>query len=532
MSEVEELLDLLGDIKPVVDNPAGLMHNYMARKPYNVVGQIIDCLARDELSVVYDPMAGSGTVVIEAAKRGKIAIGVDVNPIAELIARVSLTEWDVGLVRDAILSFLNRLAPLNEELYGITVGNESGLIERCHFCWDDERLRPEEFWFKPRKANGKYAARRKVVADEAFVSAYESFAGYAPHNIENFRLIPNTRIAIPDGRTSFDYFCSRNLRFLDEAIGVLREFDGVYGFEALELLISSSINLIKISDKKASSQIPFWIPKKNVTSRNAFLVMEKKAKAVLEGLAFCQGEVQSHYSAGAFNPHNKASYFYCCPAQSVPISQLPDCAVDLVITDPPYTDQVPYMEYSQLASGLMGYEIDSSLEGELVVTDAPSRKKGVEEFRETFREIIRRTNRSMKPGAYFAMFYHSFDLSSWDDIITLMAEEGFRYCNQIPIAAPRKSFKTVMSPGRTLNGNYLVLFVKDEKAVVNRFEGTVKEAEELARRKAAEILARHETHTLQTVYDEGLLKDAVEVGYLSVLAKSHKTFQEFLPLVD
>ena len=40
---------------------------------------------------VLDPFCGSGTVLLEAALRGHLAIGVDVNPLARLLSRVKTT---------------------------------------------------------------------------------------------------------------------------------------------------------------------------------------------------------------------------------------------------------------------------------------------------------------------------------------------------------------------------------------------------------------------------------------------------------
>lgn len=50
----------LKDLKPVVDNPGGFIHNYMARKPYNVVAALIDCFSNPG-ATVYDPMFGLNT---------------------------------------------------------------------------------------------------------------------------------------------------------------------------------------------------------------------------------------------------------------------------------------------------------------------------------------------------------------------------------------------------------------------------------------------------------------------------------------
>lgn len=44
---------------------------------------------------VFDPFAGSGTTLVEAAKAGSAVVGIDVNPVATLVQRQALQAWDV-----------------------------------------------------------------------------------------------------------------------------------------------------------------------------------------------------------------------------------------------------------------------------------------------------------------------------------------------------------------------------------------------------------------------------------------------------
>lgn len=45
---------------------------------------------------VFDPFAGSGTTLVEAAKAGASVIGFDINPVATLVQRQALASWDEG----------------------------------------------------------------------------------------------------------------------------------------------------------------------------------------------------------------------------------------------------------------------------------------------------------------------------------------------------------------------------------------------------------------------------------------------------
>jgi len=41
----------------------------------------------------WNPMAGSGTTLVEAVLAGRNAMGIDLDPLAVLIAQIKSTEW-------------------------------------------------------------------------------------------------------------------------------------------------------------------------------------------------------------------------------------------------------------------------------------------------------------------------------------------------------------------------------------------------------------------------------------------------------
>ena len=80
-------------------------------------------------------------------------------------------------------------------------------------------------------------------------------------------------------------------------------------------------------------------------------------------------------------------------------------------------------------------------------------------------------------------------MKAWSEILKTMQKHGLAYCGQIPSATPRKSFKTIMTPKGTLDGNYIIVFQKRETIESPQFSGTVDEARELAIKCAERIIA-------------------------------------------
>lgn len=519
--DVDEKLSVIKELKPIVDNPAGFMHNYMARKPYNVVSEIIKRFC-PENGCVYDPMFGSGTTIIEASKLGRKAIGTDINLLAYKLCKTSLTRWDLDKVARTIDSFCKDVRSLCSPLYMHIEDEETRILERCHFDRCGTELVPTMYWYKL-QINGKLTGRKKAVASNAFIEQYKIYEHSEKHNIEDIALIPNSRIAIGPNATVYSYFCNRNLIAMDRILGILRSYQNSYCYDILELLVSSAINLIKLSDKKASSQMPYWLPKKDVTSRNAVMIIEQKAAAFKEGLVYLCEKCRSFVDEDDIILKNM-------PAQNISLELLPNESIDLILTDPPYTDQVPYLEYNQLWYKVMGWNgfTDESLDAELVVSDAPSRKKDADDFNHIFEAILSRISPALKTNGYFIMFYHSFDLKSWSKILKTMQEHGLAYCGQIPSATPRKSFKTIMTPKGTLDGNYIVVFQKRTTIEHPEFEGTVDEAKKLAIECAERIITTRKEVTSQDLYDYGMLKDSFECGYLQILSTQYRSFVDVI----
>ena len=83
--------------------PATYVHKWWARRLGSVFRGVLlsaaparptRAAAPLEGLVVYDPFAGSGTTLVEAAKLGASVVGRDINPVATLTQRQSLQRWD------------------------------------------------------------------------------------------------------------------------------------------------------------------------------------------------------------------------------------------------------------------------------------------------------------------------------------------------------------------------------------------------------------------------------------------------------
>jgi putative DNA methylase len=72
--------------------------------------------------IVYDPFAGSGTTLVEAAKLGATVVGRDINPVATLTQRQALQRWDMDLLAKHFAAIERACQSDIDELYRTAKG--------------------------------------------------------------------------------------------------------------------------------------------------------------------------------------------------------------------------------------------------------------------------------------------------------------------------------------------------------------------------------------------------------------------------
>src|SRR5438874_12939771 len=106
---------------------AYLIHKYWSRKPANVIRALLQQYTTPE-SLVLDPFCGSGVTLIEALKLGRRAIGIDINPAAALLSRVSTRCHNLSMIQQAWERILQKWKPLCLKAYNTSVGKQ---VKHC-----------------------------------------------------------------------------------------------------------------------------------------------------------------------------------------------------------------------------------------------------------------------------------------------------------------------------------------------------------------------------------------------------------------
>jgi DNA modification methylase len=93
------------------------LHLYPARMIPQIAGRLIQENS-SEGQIVLDPFCGSGSVLVEALILGRNALGIDVNPLAIMIARaktIAIDPLDLNRAADRLLGNIQKKISLNRE---------------------------------------------------------------------------------------------------------------------------------------------------------------------------------------------------------------------------------------------------------------------------------------------------------------------------------------------------------------------------------------------------------------------------------
>ena len=305
---------------------------YWGRKPIEVV----DGLINEDDHVIVDPFGGSGSMVLEAPRKGKRAVYADINPYAWLIAHVQIAGADSAEFNTAAGRVVRRAR------------NIEGLIRR--------RTLPND-WLR-------YSNSASFIKRRNFDRVYQFFPR------ENFRKL----LAL--------------LRAIDETVVSVNTKLALYLAFASSLYPSS---LMK-RRKSGSWGVPsYWAPQDNnpVDAYEAFSRSVKRIHGFLR-----QGRFYSVCYTDICDAHVRLLL-----SNALSIEYYRDYTL---ITDPPFTDEIQYMELSffywawlrisalpKIMASLVGRKVAFRFADELVINK--NREFDINIYINRFRKFLLRT---------------------------------------------------------------------------------------------------------------------------------------------
>lgn len=336
--------------------------------------------------------------------------------------------------------------------------------------------------------------------------------------LDDLSLIQNSRIAIKENMRVSNVFSPINFHVLSLIFKETKNDDD------LKYLLCSGLHLCRLTDLKSQSQFPYWIPNKNAVDRNVFIPFERKLKSLKKQTLQQNIELVDHFS-GLNKVNGNAAFLMNKPAQKME-NDIPDSSIDLVLTDPPYFDQVAYSEYLKIWEHFT--DLKSNLEDEIVVSQRLQKKADETDYLSNLSKVFTILSKKIKPNGKALVYFKDSRLDRMSTFLELVENAGFSFIGQEYISTAKYTYKQNTSKKTTLSGNNILIFERSNSKKQLPTETSKENAQILLNKFISSYIENNGKIELGKLLSEGLFKYLYFKGAL----KYFKNIGEIVKILD
>jgi len=406
-------------------------HKYWGKKPIECLSYLIENLT-EENEVVLDPFIGSGLVAREAFMRNRKFIGIDINPISIELSKLVIRPPSLVDFSKAIKVMEKEIKPKIDDTYKRKDGDIA-----THFLWEGDTLK-SVWWVNGRK-------RQEYKPTPYDVKLFERYVNYSTKYIRNLRFFTNSRINASPKMTVSDLFMGRALHNIDLLLSFIKEQpQNVLNALLLTLTAASgqmSKMVFAVSKRgKTSGQINgqisvgswvigYWRPKIHfeINVWNCFYNRATRLFKALKEISMQNNVKLSDNCSDVIHSEARVALIND-DAKSI-LETLPPKTVSLILTDPPHSDRIPYLELSELWNAILGKQVSFDLE--IVVSNARERGKNKDRYTKEMEKLFIDASKVLCDDGIIAILFNASDEESWEYLKTLQQRTDlikFRGC--------------------------------------------------------------------------------------------------------
>lgn len=434
-------------------------HKYWGKKPTEAWRLLIERLTKPE-DIILDPFLGSGLVAKECIDLKRRFIGFDINPICLELTELYLSPPTYQELKATLNSLYKNLLPKVNTLYKISTGDIA-----THLLWENKNI--VKVW----KKSGRI--RKELVLDRSELEKFENTKKYTMHNKLNFRFFENSRINSKRTMEIDQLFTPRALEIIDCILDEISKTTG-NSRRALRLILSAALGqmsrMVFAVSKRGKSRgiesksievgswvIGYWRPEQHFEV-NALNCFENKANKLLKALNALgpSGYMSIAAEVTDFFESGKECFLALGDSEEL-LQKIPSESVNIVLTDPPHGDRIPYLELSEMWNGFLGYESD--LSGELVISNAKNRNKDKTKYNKKLLRIFFECNRVLRNDGVLAVMFNARSADHWESLHSLEEKTSFSFVGSYPM---EYSAGSVVQDNREggLKSDYVLLYTK------------------------------------------------------------------------
>jgi len=451
-------------------------HKFWARKTWNVVGQFIDNYCPGG-GLVLDPFSGSGVTAIEALRRGRRVIAIDLIPIANHILRATVAPTDLLRLRNAYLRIEQEVKDRILELYQ-TECRACGkhIVFNC-MVWEGEKATKLRYKC-PHCGDRQEEGCTLLPSDERRLCDINKNDISLPYPRQRLYYNDEKPFTKKEKYESLDQlFTHRNalaLAILRDAVE--QEADPEMKF-MLKMAFTSMVHLctrmmpVRPSRPFSSfwAEPSYWFTPLNMEQN----VWEEFESAMLGRQGLLAAKVESNKElpdvrfAKSLNQvlsGNGNVLIWTGSALDL-MKQIPEKAVDYIFTDPPYNGSVQYGELCYLWMAWFG-EAEGyveSLSDEVIHNERQG--KDFDAYYRMLATSFKQMFRVLRDDGYLTVTFHNPTTRVRNATIRAGSFAGFDFEKIHWQQLARPSAKSLLQPFGSANGDFYLRFHKPQAGV-------------------------------------------------------------------
>lgn len=473
-SRLNKIKTAIEDVPNTVPNEMRTTFNFKGRKSPILAEKVIEAIS-DSDDVIYDPFMGSGSFVYAAMGKVKKIYATELDNYTFNAVSVLMNKVDVLKLSELFDAVKEDVYEQIMKLYETSCCGSKNYISKVLFDPEEGK----EGYFNPSNNREIKDGKNIKLIEKCPICGgkskkfdeddYQKLVSLEKINVERFprnQYIVNSRINITSSTGADKYdriFTQRNkiaLLTLQDAINKLEPSEEK---DVLEQVLVASISLARIAMYGSSTDILYHVVGHGAQDMNVWLLFEEKYKSFCKfKLAYSDKQIGTTDSSVIIANKDYAEY----------IKENPNLKIDIIYTDFPYTDQVPYLERNQLYRIWLEKFYDSKyaltedmLKQEIVLTNAESRieKRDIENYYKDIDNMFSHFYRALnEDGLVFLTMKlgKAKYFKTYIEIVNLARKNGFEYAYQIGVEKKDPTIRKQSAFTNTFMNEMIVVFYK------------------------------------------------------------------------
>ncbi|QZN88053.1 restriction endonuclease [Vagococcus lutrae] len=480
-NEVEQInnaiLDVVNDEKATVSTALRSSFYFKGRKSEKIAAKIIELLTKEN-DIILEPFFGGGSFILAALEANRYVTGIELDNYTYDIFTTLLTQVNLDKLSKYFDTIKQNVRSDVMYLYRTNCCGEENYIQKVLFDPQDE----EYYTPLPNREikDGKniimiekcsVCGNKAKKFDDFDAEVLKESEEFDTSDFPNDRYIENSRINITKSTGAHRYdrvFTERNkyaLLLIQEQINALPDSKEKH---FIQHALVTSLALAKISMYGSSTDILYHVVNSKGQDMNVWYLFESKFNSMLK--------FQQEYSDFLVEDVTENQYMNLQNGSYDDVLGADNNCVDLIYTDFPYTDQVPYLERHQLFRVWLNKFTNSDryiltdeiLNKEIVLTNAPSRpiKNSMDSYYNDIDKMMSTFYQVLKEDKYMVFTMKlgkNKHIQTYSEIVNLARKNGFEYVTRVSIQKTDPTLRKQSAYANTFMNEVIVVFKKLSK---------------------------------------------------------------------